>query len=138
MRSRHGQYDKEKALPNNRMQAHGSGYNVWLNEQIIAVFGDEHLLDQAASHKEKRYEWLLERLSEHGRTDIVEEYRRKQKEDAADRRIRDKRRELGQWRDRLAETTIESQKTWYLNRIEKCEKYLAKRVKEEHVTEENN
>ena|ERR1022692_1398642 len=124
---KHGQYDGNRGLPNNRMQPVGGGYNVWLNEQVIAVFGGDTLLDQAATHKARRYEWLCEQLVAAGHGEIVEEYRRKQKEDAADRRIRDKRRELGQWRDRLAETKDESQKVWYLKRIAKCEKYLRER-----------
>lgn len=132
---KHGQYDKEHDLPDNRMQPVGSGYNVWLNQKIIAIFGNDTLLDQSASHKEKRYEWLCDRLIESGHSEVVEEYRRKQKEDAAERRIRDKRRDLALWKDRLAETTIEDQKGWYRKRIAKCEKYLKER---ENVTEENN
>lgn len=124
---KHGQYNKERGLPNNRMHPVGGGYNVWLNQQIIAIFGDETLLAQAASHKEKRYEWLCEQLIEAGHSEIVEEYRRKQKEDAADRRIRDKRRLLEGWKTLLDGTTEERQKAWYRKQIVKCEKYLEER-----------
>jgi hypothetical protein len=131
-REKHGRYDQGQGLPDNTMQPVGSGINVWLNEQVLTAFGDEQgqtLLAEATKYAPKRYEWLLERLTEHGRTDIVEEYHQRIRDDAAQRRIRDKQRELGLWRERLAETDNEQQRVWYRKRIAKCEKYIAEHAK---------
>jgi hypothetical protein len=129
-REKHGRYDTEHGLPDNTMQPVGSGINVWLNAQVLAAFGDEQgqtLLAEAAKYAPKRYEWLCERLMEHGHAEIVEEFQCKKKEDAAQGRIRDKERELRQWQARLAETDNEQLCVWYRKRIAKCEKYLQER-----------
>jgi len=120
---------EEYGLPDNYLKPKGGGFNVWLNEQVLAILGEEQgwsLIKQSAIQP-KRYEWLLERLAEHGDTTIVEEYHQRVRDDAAQRRIRDKQRELGLWRERLAETDNEPQRVWYRKRIAKCEKYLQER-----------
>jgi hypothetical protein len=115
------------------MKPVGSGINVWLNEQVLSLLGEEEgrsLIAQSAKYAPKRYEWLASQLIERDHAEVVEEWHRKKKEDAAQSRIADKRRQLSQWQARLAETNIESQKIWYMKCIAKCEKYLKERESE--------
>lgn len=126
----HSNYDQSKHLPDNRMQPNDSGLNVWLQEQIIAQLGDDQaqdLIEQAAPHKEKRYAWLLDRMAERGHTDLVEEYHKRRLAIEADRRYRERERQLHQWQQRLTETDDLQYATYIRKQISKCEQYLEER-----------
>lgn len=87
---KHGNYDPQKKLPNNRMQPNESGINIWLQEEIIARLGNDQaqeLIAEAASHKEKRYAWMLDRMAERGHTDLAEEYHQRKLAIEAQRRL---------------------------------------------------
>lgn len=126
----HGNYDHEKHLPDNRMQPNNSGLNVWLQEQIIERLGNDQaqrLIQEAAPHKEKRYAWMLDRMAERGHTDLAEEYHKRRKALEAERRYRDKERELKQWHERLIEAEDQKYREHIIKQIAKCEKYLERR-----------
>ena len=126
----HGNYDHEKHLPDNRMQPNDSGLNVWLQEQIIERLGNDiaqDLIAEAAPHKEKRYQWMLDRMKERGHPDLAEEYHQRRKALEADRRYRDKERQLHQWQQRLSETNDPQYTSYIRKQIMKCEKYLEER-----------
>lgn len=126
----HGNYDHDSHLPDNRMQPNDSGLNVWLQEQIIARLGNDlaqDLIQQAAQHKEKRYAWLLDRMKERGHPDLAEDYHQCHKAIEAERRYRDKERELKQWQQRLAEAQDPQYAMYVRKQIIKCEKYLEER-----------
>lgn len=127
---KHGNYDHEKRLPDNRMQPNDSGLNVWLQEQIIARLGKDtaqQLIEDAAQYKEKRYTWMLDRMAERGHADLAEEYHQRHKALVSERRYRDKERELRRWRERLAEANDPQYATYIRKKIMKCEKYLEER-----------
>ncbi len=126
----HNNYDHAKHLPDNRMQPNDSGLNVWLQEQIIERLGDDAaqcLIQDAAQHKEKRYAWMLDRMAERGHVDLAEEYHKRRLALEAERRYRDKERQLRQWQQRLAETEDQQYATYIRKQILKCEKYLEER-----------
>jgi hypothetical protein len=127
VRAKHGNYNQERHLPDNRMKPQGSGNNVWLNEQVLDVLGHvegQHLIDQSAQHSAKRYEWLCVQLIDRGYKDVVEEYKVKQKEDAAQRRLQDRINRLENLREQLEENEYPSRATYLRKEIEKCEKYI--------------
>jgi hypothetical protein len=113
----HGNYNHDNKLPDNRMQPNESGLNVWLQEQIIARLGNDQaqdLIQQATSHKEKRYAWMLDRMKERGHPDLAEEYHQRHLAHEAQRRYAAKERELSRWQDRLSEANDPQHKvpTW--------------------------
>jgi hypothetical protein len=127
---KHCNYDHDAHLPDNRMQPNDSGLNVWLQEQIIARLGSslaQDLIEQAAPHKEKRYVWMLDRMTERGHADIAEEYHKRRLALEAQRRYRDKERQLCQWQQRLSETDDPQYATYIRKQIDNCEKYLEER-----------
>lgn len=74
-RQTHGRYDDQHGLPDNSGQAVGSGTDVWLQEQIIELIGNEAaqlLIEKARRYGVQRYKWLCDRLSEHGHEKLAE------------------------------------------------------------------
>lgn len=127
---KHGKYDQEKKLPDNRMQPNESGLNVWLQGEIISRLGKEageELICEAVPLKTKRYKWMLERMAERGHQDLVEEYHKHKLALEVQRRIRDKERELRLWKQQLAWEGNPQRLVYIGKQIVKCEKYLEKR-----------
>ena len=77
VRQKHGNYDADRGLPDNRMQPVGSGLAVWLQEQIIALIGKDQaqdLIDQAATRGLHRYKYMLQQMTERGYDDLEQRY----------------------------------------------------------------
>jgi hypothetical protein len=128
-RQTHGQYDRDKRLPDNNMQAVGSGINVWLNGQVIALLGEQEgraLIEQAAPHDEKRYKWTLEQLATRG-YDLRAEYHEREKEVAAQRALRLREQQLAGWKQRLEEAVEPQRRVHIQKEIIKCERYIEAR-----------
>ncbi len=53
-----GKYNRERRLPDNNMQPRKSGLYVWLNEQVIQLYGPG-LVAESQLHGDRRYWWLL-------------------------------------------------------------------------------
>lgn len=124
---KHGKYDAEKKLPDNRMQPQGSGLNVWLQEEIIARLGEDQaqqLIEQASQHKAGRYAYMLGIMTERGHADLAEEYHKRKLEDEAERRVRDKERLLRQFKEQAEKETSADRTVWLRKQILKIEDYL--------------
>jgi len=123
-REKHGQYDPERGLPNNDLQPQGSGTTVWLIKQVLAFPDGEAIVEHARQYGPKRYTWLCERLVDAGYVTIVEEYKKRKKEDALYLTYKEKQREIV----RLQEEILEGSDPWYSKeapkRIAKLQKYL--------------
>jgi hypothetical protein len=73
--------------------------------------------------------WTLEQLAARGH-DLRDEYHAREKQAAADRRLRDKERTLALFQERLAESKSELDRRHYKREIENCKKYIQARKKE--------
>jgi hypothetical protein len=132
-RQTHGQYDPNRKLPDNNMQAVGSGINVWLNEQVLTLLGEQEgraLIEQAAPHDEKRYKWTLEQLAARGH-DLRDEYHQREREVAAQRALRLREQQLAAWKQRLEEAVEPQRRVHIQKEIIKCEKYIEARKQAE-------
>jgi hypothetical protein len=128
MRTKHGHYDQQRHLPDNRLQAVGSGIVIWLQQEVLTRIGQdqgEALLEQARMHKTRRYQWLLEQMKTLGHADLTEHYRQHRKEDEALRRYRSKEQRLHQLQ-KLIETNPPN-KSFLEKEKARCERYLAQR-----------
>lgn len=127
-RTKHGNYDAERGLPDKRMQPQGSGIQVWLQEQIITSLGEEaaqRLIDEARPHGPRRYQWMIERMAERGHPELGKQYDERRKPS----RLRDKERALKGWQAQLATETNEARCAYIRRQIQKCEDYIEERTK---------
>jgi hypothetical protein len=128
MRTKHGQYDQQRHLPDNRMQAVGSGTDVWLQQEVLSRIGQDQgqaLLEQARVHKAHRYQWLLEQMTTLGHGDLTEQYQQRKREDEALRRYRDKEHRLRQLEELIK--TNPPNRSFLEKEQAKCQRYLAQR-----------
>lgn len=120
-RKRHGCYDAQKHLPDNRMQAQGTGIYVWLQEQVLQrlPLDGEQLLKEATQYGPKRYVWLCEQLKARGYQEVVDTYAQRKK---VLEREQKRRFLLAQ----LAQEPHPDRRRWFEREIEKCDCYLEK------------
>lgn len=137
VRQLHGRYNTATGLPDNAMQPVGSGYNVWLNEQVLSIFGPiegQRLIDESSTHGAHRYTWLCnDVLINNGYQDIVDEYHRRRLASAAQLRLRDKQRQRDLYIERLRTLPEEGNELTikhYRKEIAKCQKYIDERTGE--------
>lgn len=128
VRRTHGQFNTSTGLPGNAMQPVGSGYSVWLNEQVLRIFGPvdgQRLIDISAIHEAHRYTWLCnDVLAKNGHQDIVDEYHARRKASAAQRRLREKQHWLEMCNERLKSTQVPAEVKYFQREIAKCQKYI--------------
>lgn len=133
-REKHGRYDARKRLPDNTMQPQESGLFVWLQQQVIETLGNEQaqaLIEESRTHGVNRYKWLIAQLQEQGYTELVEQYNKHRLADAAQTRIRDKRRYLANCQRQLEIETSSERRIYLQGEIQKATRYLHDRG--EHV-----
>lgn len=116
------------------MQPVGSGYNVWLNEQVLTIFGPiegQQLIDASSTHKAHRYTWLLSVLAERGHQDVVDDYHCIKKSAESERRIDERRRSINLMQKQFDndDGTMHPQRATYLRKeMAKCQKYIDERI----------
>ena len=131
-RHTHGLYNAATGLPENAMQSVGSGYNTWLNGQVLRLFGPvegQRLIDISAQHGSHRYAWLCsDVLAKNGYQSVVDEYHKRRLASAAQSRLRDHQRRLELMRERLTSTQVPSEMKYFQREIAKCQKYIEERT----------
>lgn len=131
-RQKHGVYDVSKALPDNHGQAQGSGLYVWLCGEVEQRFGRELVEAAQNYHVAIRYRWLIEQLeamhSEEA-AQIVEEFHRRRLADAAERRQRDRQRDVEAYQRQLNEEQSEQRRAYLAKKIEKIQRQIEKSAK---------
>lgn len=129
-REKHGNYDADRGLPDNTMQPSGSGIQVWLQEQIIKLLGEQkaqELFYLAVSHGTGRYKWLLQQMQLRGHSELVKEYEDRRRAIEAERRLQAKKFVLRRLQERLAEETNEARRVYLLREAKKAEDYIQAR-----------
>lgn len=113
--------------PDNRMKPKQSGINAWLQEQMIERLGSEQaltIIEEARTHGDKRYAYMIGVLDTLGHADIGEEYREKINTDQRARFVRDKKRHLEGYQQQLEQCKDPHRSVWLRGRIQKIEDYL--------------
>lgn len=130
-REKHGHYDPQKKLPDNRMQPAGSGTDVWLQQEVLKLIGEEEgkpLLELARQQGNNRYKWLIFAMSQRGHADLAEEYKRRKRADAVELNKRQHRAFLAGCEEQLKDPALPPQRrTWLEKRAAKHRKYLEER-----------
>ena len=132
VRKKHGNYDADRQLPDNRMQPAGSGLAVWLQEQIILLIGEEQaqgLIDQAREQGVHRYKYLLQQMELRGYNDLAQKYEEHRRVMEAERRLQAKKFVLRRLQEQVGKETSEARRVYLSKEIKKAEKYIAARQK---------
>lgn len=131
-RAKHGNYDEDRGLPDNRGQAQGSGIYVWLQSEVEQRFG-KGLVDQAQAHGNERYTWLLAQLAAMGNDgkQLIAEFEEKRRADAAERRQRDRQRAIVILQGQIDAGAAGQRLVWLTQQIEKIQRSYEKAAKTE-------
>lgn len=114
-----------------------SGINIWLQDAIRERLGSEQaeqIISEAKKYDDKRYIYMIGVLDTLGHKDIGEEYRAKKNADQRERFVRDKKRHLARYKQRLEECKDPQRSVWLRGKIQTIEDYL-KRQEDGQIVE---
>lgn len=126
-RTKHGQYDAEKGLPNNTDQPQGSGSIVRWHGQIRESLGEDAgqaLIDE--SRERGGVKWLLAQLAEAACDDLVAAYKQARHADDLARSIRKHALIVQHCQEQLVSETNVSRRAYLEKQIDKAQRYLEK------------
>ena len=127
-RAKHGAYDADKGLPDNRGQAQGSGLYVWLCSEVEQRFGAD-LVEAAQSHGNQRYKWIigqLEAMDDDTATQLVEEFHRRRLADAAEHRQQHRRNQIAMLQAQIANEPSQQRRAWIEKEVAKIQRSIDK------------